>query len=321
MIFSNRKLRMIIIIILLVIFCYFIGIYKPKALAVTDFTYIQAFNSNNGCTKQGSTSSGREVSTSLYGTNGCTLNWTNFGSANYLVVPIFVYTSENENLDTTNSFYGGVYDKSTQIILITDVGNVYCDYDGTYATCPWKVAGATNLSNINFITTKGGGITIGYYVRVANGWWTADTSASANNSIANNTNDIKNSINDSSIDDSSSSTSGFSNTTNSIMSNSPVSNLIALPITFLTGVNNAISSSCTNVNYIELFNYQLVLPCLNLSDRLGSVWVIIDTIVSCMLLFSIGKSLVSTFARLSDMDTNIMYECYANGKDHRGESF
>lgn len=145
----------------------------------------------------------------------------------------------------------------------------------------------------------------------------------AQQQTAQNTSDINNNIQDSSIDTSTSdrSTSSFSNTTNSSMSNTPVSNLITLPITFLSGVNSAISGQCTNVNYIELFGYQLVLPCLNLSERLGNVWTIIDTIFSCMLIFSIGKSLVGTFARLSDMDTNIMYECYANGSKHRGESF
>lgn len=143
------------------------------------------------------------------------------------------------------------------------------------------------------------------------------------NNINNNVSNINSSITDSSIDtdNTNSSVDGFSSSTNSSMSNTPVSSMISLPITFLTGVNNALSNSCTNVNYIELFGYQLVLPCLNLSERLGSVWTIIDTIFSCMLIFSIGKSLVSTFARLSDMDTNIMYECYANGTKHRGESF
>lgn len=220
----------------------------------------------------------------------------------------------------------------TNIHLVNNSGNSYaCEIYGdsymnngihTYnVICPYVGSLTWNGTSIKFATTYNslnGSILFG--ISQINYF---DSQAVASNQTAQNTNDINNSINDSSIDtdNTDSSVSGFSSSTNSSMSNTPVSSMISLPITFLTGVNNALSNSCTNVNYIELFGYQLVLPCLNLSERLGSVWTIIDTIFSCMLIFSIGKSLVSTFARLSDMDTNIMYECYANGTKHRGESF
>lgn len=110
------------------------------------------------------------------------------------------------------------------------------------------------------------------------------------------------------------------NISTSFGSTTPVSNLVALPITFLSAVNNTLNVNyCNSVNYITLYNYTLVLPCPNLSQRLGSVWTTIDLIFSLMLIFSIGKSLVKTFARLSDMDTNIMYECYSEGMTGRSK--
>ena len=111
---------------------------------------------------------------------------------------------------------------------------------------------------------------------------------------------------------------GFNSSINGGMSNTPVSGLVTLPITFLTAVSNSMVGECSAVNYFELFDYTLMLPCPRLDLRLGAVWNIIDTIFSLMLIYSIGKSLVRTFARLSDMDTNIMYECYSEGMRIRG---
>ena len=307
-------MRKFILIIFCIVYLFFFGVFDVKAQVITqrwDFT----INVPGRYGYQDYIFSGAPFFNVPQGKLIFTANFNSINT-NYAITSIssIYLTSVNGNkfACTLGNYYvnAGLYSSNT--------GTDHNYYQSISVECPIDFSNGDNLKSVMFVLNGAVDNSTTYHIKTSE---FATFVSDSNSQIANNTNDIKNSITDSNIDTngSNSATSGFSSSTNSGMSNTPVSGLITLPVTFLTGVSNAISSSCTNINYIELFNYQLVLPCLNLSQRLGNVWTIIDTIFSCMLIFSIGKSLVRTFARLSDMDTNIMYECYANGKSHRGD--
>lgn len=314
------KHRKIIICILLSYALFIVSIFNVKAAG-----YYGCYSSLNN-------QWGTDVGFSN-GFNICRFDNVNISSGSSGIVEMYLTEGTEMNGKTSTM----VFRNSTELLI---TGIYIVDNSNVVSSCElYSTNNTGGVSSYNIICKNVKGIigngtkVVAHYLAPQNGsgsyvfgisnYLTFDNETQAITNIQNSTNTINSNITDSSIDtnNTNSSVSGFSSSTNESMSNTPVSSMISLPITFLTGVNNALSNSCTNVNYIELFGYQLVLPCLNLSERLGSVWTIIDTIFSCMLIFSIGKSLVSTFARLSDMDTNIMYECYANGTKHRGESF
>lgn len=150
-----------------------------------------------------------------------------------------------------------------------------------------------------------------------------------NNSQDNTLNDIKNNTketNDLLKDDSSVSNDKITDITNidTNTSNTPVSDFITLPITLLNKYNTSMNSSCNSINLGSLLGTDLIIPCINLEQRLGSdLWSTIDKLFSFFMVFNIAMFCISIFERLTSLHDDF-YSAYDpqhayNGK-HGGGS-
>lgn len=113
------------------------------------------------------------------------------------------------------------------------------------------------------------------------------------------TDNINNSINDSSTDNPSSSLNDMNS---QIADNNVISDLLTLPIRFYQTILNSVGASCTPYNLGKLFNTDIVLPCKNIEDLLGSgIVTIIDTGLCGLFVFTIRKKFVNIFENITSL--------------------
>lgn len=113
------------------------------------------------------------------------------------------------------------------------------------------------------------------------------------------TDNINDSINDSSTDNPSSSLNDMNS---KISDNNVISDLLTLPIRFYQTILNSVNSSCTPYNLGRLFNTDIVLPCKNIEDLLGSgIVTIIDTGLCGLFIFTIRKKFVNIFENITSL--------------------
>lgn len=130
---------------------------------------------------------------------------------------------------------------------------------------------------------------------------------------ANNTEQIKNDIKDSSIDSNNASSSA-STWSNKNASNGTITNLLTLPISLLQNILNGIQTSCSNFSLGTLFDTELILPCINLSDLIGStLFNVIDLLFSGFMILNIAKKLIKIFNDFTNLKSNQIDEIYSNG--------
>jgi len=121
------------------------------------------------------------------------------------------------------------------------------------------------------------------------------TSNNAISEVNNSINNVNNSINNSTpVSDSD--VSGNASDWASNNSDSPVINqLVLMPVTLLNAFVNGLSSTCSTYSFGTLFDTELTLPCINMSQKLGVVWTTIDVILSGVFIFIFGKRCVKIF--------------------------
>ena len=72
-------------------------------------------------------------------------------------------------------------------------------------------------------------------------------------------------------------------------SNSPISSLLTLPLKLLNNIHTGLSGTCSALNLGSLLGTDLVLPCINLEQRLGSyLWGLIDYAFCIFLIYNVG---------------------------------
>lgn len=113
-------------------------------------------------------------------------------------------------------------------------------------------------------------------------------------------NDINNSINNGDVDDPSSSINSFKD---KIATNGVITQLIGLPVTLFTKVLNSVNGTCSTYNLGSLFGTDLILPCVNIQNYLGSsLWSIIDVLISGLFVYSISRKFIKVFESMSSMN-------------------
>lgn len=116
-----------------------------------------------------------------------------------------------------------------------------------------------------------------------------------------NLDNIEDSILDSNIDDDSVS-STFEDFNNFLDDNSTITQLITLPITLYTAILNNVGSTCRPFSLGSFYGEELVLPCVNPGNYLGStLWGMIDLIISGFAIYAISKKLIKIFNTFSSM--------------------
>lgn len=90
---------------------------------------------------------------------------------------------------------------------------------------------------------------------------------------------------------------------------SPITDLVSMPITLLNNLYNGFNSSCTSFNLGTFYGSNLTLPCINLSNRLGALWSIIDILLSIFLAYNIGLMCIRIYNNLTTLkdDSNSVY--------------
>lgn len=113
-------------------------------------------------------------------------------------------------------------------------------------------------------------------------------------------NNINNTISSDEVDDPSNSINSFKD---KIAENGVITQLIGLPVTLFTKVLNSLNGTCTSYNLGSLFGTDIVFPCINISNYLGStLWSVIDVLISGLFVYSISKKFIKVFEHMSSMN-------------------
>lgn len=88
-----------------------------------------------------------------------------------------------------------------------------------------------------------------------------------------------------------------------LSNDTPISNMILFPVTLLNAINTSTASSCSPVSLGSLFGNELVLPCINLEQRLGStLWSNIDTLTSIIIIYNLVMMVVAAFEDMTSLN-------------------
>lgn len=122
-----------------------------------------------------------------------------------------------------------------------------------------------------------------------------------NQAITDAVDNLNDSINNDNIDDSDIG-NAFDDFNDFLDDNSTITQLITLPVTLYTAILNNLNGSCSPFNLGKLFGTDLILPCINISQYLGSsLWTMIDIIISGFAIYEISKKFIKVFNNLSSL--------------------
>lgn len=188
------------------------------------------------------------------------------------------------------------------------------------ANCPFDYTGhhPTSISFTRSIVNNTGDIlSLPVRVMVVKGL-IFDTSSITNSQ--NNTTNAINGVNDSINNDNVSTNTENSSTANewasASASDSVVSDMVLMPITLLNAFSSGFGGSCQAYNLGSLYGTNLTLPCIDISNYLGStLWGIIDVLMSGFLIFGIGKKFVKVFNDFTNLKDSQVDELYGGGNE------
>lgn len=92
--------------------------------------------------------------------------------------------------------------------------------------------------------------------------------------------------------------------------NGVINQLVTMPITLTQAFLNGFSGGCSSFSLGNLLGTELSLPCLNPGQYLGSVWNIIDVIISGLFIYAFGKRLVKIFNDVTNLKENQIDEVF-----------
>lgn len=98
---------------------------------------------------------------------------------------------------------------------------------------------------------------------------------------------------------------------NQLISDTPITDLITLPLTLLNAYLTGVSGTCNPVNLGNLYGTNLSLPCINLEQRLGAnLWTIIDSLVSIFMIYNIAMLMIQAFEGFTSLrdDYDSLYQ-------------
>lgn len=97
--------------------------------------------------------------------------------------------------------------------------------------------------------------------------------------------------------------SKFEEFENMLPENGVITQLITLPISLFQKVLGSINSSCTQYNLGNLLGTDLILPCINISNYIGTtLWNVIDILFSGFFILVIGKKMIKAFNGFTSME-------------------
>lgn len=104
------------------------------------------------------------------------------------------------------------------------------------------------------------------------------------------------------VQDSNETESAFEDFESFLPENGIITQLITLPITLYTNILNSVNASCSAFSLGNIFGKPLTLPCINISNYLGSnLWGVIDILMSGFFVLVIARKLIKVFNSMSSM--------------------
>lgn len=87
-----------------------------------------------------------------------------------------------------------------------------------------------------------------------------------------------------------------------VATNNVISDLVLLPVTLFTKVLDSLNNTCTSYNLGSLYNHNIVFPCINVADYIGSaLWGVIDVLITGLLIYAISRKFIKVFNELSSL--------------------
>lgn len=126
-------------------------------------------------------------------------------------------------------------------------------------------------------------------------------------------NEVNNSINDDSGVSNNDVSGGASDWASNNATSGAINQLVLMPITLLQSFTNGINGACQTYDFGELWGTHITLPCINLSTTLGSVWTIVDIIMSGIFIFIFGKRCVKIFNDFTNLKSGQIDSLYGGG--------
>lgn len=100
-------------------------------------------------------------------------------------------------------------------------------------------------------------------------------------------------------------TSIFTKLKDNIDYSGPISSLILIPVEFLTTIYDSANGVCTSYNFGSLFGTNIVFPCVDLEDYLGStLWSLIDILSSIGIIFGISRFIKKQYNKFTNLDSS-----------------
>ena len=111
---------------------------------------------------------------------------------------------------------------------------------------------------------------------------------------------VNDTISSSDVDDPSTSINSFND---KLAQNGVITQLIGLPVTLFTQVLNSVNRTCNSYNLGSLFGTDIIFPCINISNYIGStLWNVIDVLISGLFVYSLSKKFIKLFEHMSSMN-------------------
>lgn len=335
-------IKRVIIGVLISLILSFIYACDVHALDLTDFDdliYIDVYNSSQDVNTYPTESD--NTSSMLYATHNYTFHtYANVSQYNYAIIPLnsaywyiinrvcywgssangFNYTAGGCSLESTMNF-------SYRFALKVDGITKPCAYDGAYAVCNVKdnqtITGYYlflyyTIANINIggSSANSSNTEFKFQSHAPTGIYLSKSKNSAsaindaidreiqNNNqntqdITSSIDDVNDTLKDDNVDDPSTS---LSNMDSKIATNSVISDLLLLPVTLFQKVLNGINGTCSTFNLGSLLGTNLSLPCINLSNILGStLYGVIDVLLCGIFVLSMRKKFVNIFENITSL--------------------
>lgn len=122
----------------------------------------------------------------------------------------------------------------------------------------------------------------------------------SNNQTKESVDDLNDTLNDSSIDNPSSALNGMNNY---FGSNGVISDLLLLPVRMFQSIVNTIDGTCSPFSLGTLYGHDLIMPCINLSSRLGTaLYGVIDVLICGFFILTIRKKFVDIFEHFTSLN-------------------
>ena len=214
---------------------------------------------------------------------------------------VFLDTSGNITSNEWSTGWGITdYLEVTNVIKLNSFGNLpsLCFYNSskTLLSCSRNSNILTGTVSLPINTTY---IRASINITEDKPQYTIKSCKNGNQALSDNINNLNDTLNDTSQPNTN---QDINDMDNMVASDTPISDLITMPLTLVNAYINGINSSCSSVNLGNLYGTDLILPCINLEQRLGSnLWHTIDSFFSIFMCYNIGMLFITAFDGITSL--------------------